>query len=195
MKLDCILIGSKGQGTIMAAKLLAKTAESLGNTAQTWETILKGQRNGCIISHIRIGKKEKPPIPLGQGDILISTEPAEALINFDYLKPQGKIIVCSKPVMAAAYSPFSPNLDASAALGLLGKKAYQLTIVDGDNLCNLAGNLKPLSLILLGVAIAQGVLPLSREDIENTIRTNINPKLWKMTIHGLGLGIRYKALS
>lgn len=194
MKLDCLMTGVGGQGTVLASKLLAQTALNLGYPARTSETIGMAQRGGCVVSHIRIGEGLSPSIPLGQADLLIGFEPAEAVRNFAYLKRDGEIIVCSKPVMPVGSALGCAAYDSHAMLEFLKKHAYRLTIIDGEKLCHLAGNIKTLNVILLGAALGQGLLPFSQEDLEHTIKTSLNPKLWQMNIQALGLGMRHQRL-
>ncbi len=83
MKLNCLLAGVGGQGTVLASRVLAQTAISRELPACTAETIGMAQRGGCVISQVRIGTTDCGPIiPLHQADLLLGFEPAEALRKF-----------------------------------------------------------------------------------------------------------------
>ena len=99
MKKDVLLCGVGGQGTVLASKLIAAAAMAEGNTVHSAETIGMAQRGGSVTSHIRIGEEiGSPLIPFGQADIMIAFEPAEAVRNLGYLKPDGIVIVNTVPV-------------------------------------------------------------------------------------------------
>ena len=78
--MNCILAGVGGQGTVLASKLIARTALNNSMHVRTAETIGMAQRGGCVVSHVRTGKIiHSPLIPLGQADLIIGFEPAEAV--------------------------------------------------------------------------------------------------------------------
>ena len=97
MKMDCLLAGVGGQGTVLASRLIAQTAmEALGLAAHTSETIGMAQRGGSVTSQVRIGEGAcAPAIPLGGAEFILGFEPAEALRNFPYLKEGGTVLVVS----------------------------------------------------------------------------------------------------
>ena len=80
MKMDCLLAGVGGQGTVLASRLIAQTAMEKGLSAHTSETIGMAQRGGSVTSQVRIGHTAcAPAIPLGAADLIVGFEPAEAL--------------------------------------------------------------------------------------------------------------------
>lgn len=53
--LNILLTGVGGQGTVLAAKVLAQAALEKGWQVRTAETIGMAQRGGNVVSHVRIG--------------------------------------------------------------------------------------------------------------------------------------------
>ena len=53
---SCLLCGVGGQGTVLAARILADAAMEKGYFARTAETIGMAQRGGSVVSHVRFGK-------------------------------------------------------------------------------------------------------------------------------------------
>ena len=97
--MDILVAGVGGQGTILTSRLLAEAAVQAGKFVRTGETIGMSQRGGCVVSHVRIGSREKSPyIPLGKADLILAFEMAEAARNLDRLKPGGKVIVSMQRV-------------------------------------------------------------------------------------------------
>ena len=57
---NVLLTGIGGQGTVLAAKLLAQAAQARGWQVRTAETIGMAQRGGSVVSHIRMGDGGEP---------------------------------------------------------------------------------------------------------------------------------------
>ena len=53
--LNVMLTGVGGQGTVLAAKVLAQAAQEKGWQVRTTETIGMAQRGGSVVSHGRMG--------------------------------------------------------------------------------------------------------------------------------------------
>ena len=52
---NVLLSGVGGQGTVLAAKVLAQAAQEKGWQVRTAETIGMAQRGGNVVSHVRMG--------------------------------------------------------------------------------------------------------------------------------------------
>ena len=80
--LNVLLAGVGGQGTVLAAKLLAQAALEKGWQVRTAETIGMAQRGGNVVSHVRIGDKGETVhaslVSRGMANLVIAFEPAEA---------------------------------------------------------------------------------------------------------------------
>ena len=76
---NVVLTGIGGQGTVLAAKVLAQAAENRGWHVRTAETIGMAQRGGSVVSHVRMGNNgehvSSPLVSAAQADILIAFEP------------------------------------------------------------------------------------------------------------------------
>ena len=93
MAKNILICGVGGQGTVLAAKVISQAAIANGEKVLSAETIGMAQRGGSVVSHVRIGSDVYSPLlPLGQADILIAFEAAEAVRNIEYLKEGGTVI-------------------------------------------------------------------------------------------------------
>ncbi|MCI8468394.1 MAG: indolepyruvate oxidoreductase subunit beta [Eggerthellaceae bacterium] len=118
-----LLCGVGGQGTVLAAKVLAQAAQSKGWQVRTAETIGMAQRGGAVTSHVRMGDGgeavESPLVMLGSADLIIAFEPGEAARSLPYLAPGGTLVTAStavQPVTAAlSKDPYRAS-DVIAAL-------------------------------------------------------------------------------
>ena len=187
MNFNILLTGVGGQGTVLASKLLAQTAIAKGYEARTSETIGMAQRGGCVTSHVRIGEGEiSPLIPAGGADLILAFEPAEALRNLHYLKPGAPLVVNTRaviPITCAMGSGYNPG-EIIEALEHCG---HPVVLVDGGALCERLGSYKALNTVLLGVALSEGLLPFTAEDMAGTIRANLPEKFHKLNLEALRL--------
>lgn len=105
---NVLLTGVGGQGTVLAAKVLAMAAAAKGWQVRTAETIGMAQRGGSVVSHVRIGNLGEtvhaPLITHGTANLIISFEPGEAARCLDYLAPDATVVTATtsvEPVMSA----------------------------------------------------------------------------------------------
>ena len=106
--LNILLAGVGGQGTVLAAKVLAQAALEKGWQVRTAETIGMAQRGGAVTSHVRMGnfyeEVHEPLVPLGSAQLVVAFEPGEAARSLPYLAPGGTLVTAStaiQPVTAA----------------------------------------------------------------------------------------------
>ena len=106
--INILLAGVGGQGTVLAAKVLASAAQARGWQVRTAETIGMAQRGGNVTSHVRMGSDGEEVfsslITPGTADILIALEPGEAARALPYLAPGGVLVTATtaiQPVTSA----------------------------------------------------------------------------------------------
>ena len=88
------LVGVGGQGIILTADLLAKTAALAGYDVKKSEIHGMSQRGGSVTSQVRFGSSVASPIiQEGTADVLISFDKLEALRNASILSPSGTAFV------------------------------------------------------------------------------------------------------
>ena len=63
---NVVLTGIGGQGTVLAAKILAQAAQARGWHVRTAETIGMAQRGGSVTSHVRMGNEGSSPSSLAK---------------------------------------------------------------------------------------------------------------------------------
>ena len=77
---NVLLTGVGGQGTVLAAKVLAQAAQAKGWQVRTAETIGMAQRGGSVVSHVRMGDNGEevitPLVAKGTADMIIAFERA-----------------------------------------------------------------------------------------------------------------------
>ena len=77
---NILLVGVGGQGTILAAKVLAAAALAQKLEVKMSEIHGMAQRGGSVITHVRVGEKVYSPlVEPGEADVIVAFEELEAL--------------------------------------------------------------------------------------------------------------------
>ncbi|MVX60187.1 pyruvate ferredoxin oxidoreductase [Enterorhabdus mucosicola] len=197
--INVLLAGVGGQGTVLAAKVLASAAQARGWQVRTAETIGMAQRGGNVTSHVRMGSEGEEVfsslITPGTADMVIALEPGEAARALPYLAPGG-VLVCSitaiQPVTAAlASQPYRAD-DVVAALATAlqeteNRPAPLFVPVDDEALVRElgAGSRKSLNMMLLAVAVAQGRIPLTVAELKSAVQACVKPQFVAMNLEAI----------
>lgn len=191
MSKSVILCGVGGQGTVLVSKLISYAAMAKGEEVKSAETIGMAQRGGSVTSHIRIGEEAfSPLIPKGKADVMIAFEPAEAVRNLDYLKPDGVVVVSQKAVKPVTASLSAKVYEGQEMLDYLGKHVSRLVIVDGQQVMEELGSAKVLNVVLLGAAIACNEIDITVDEIKAAIREKVPERFYELNLRALEAGCR-----
>ena len=188
--LNILLAGIGGQGTVLAAKLLAQTALTRGWQVRTAETIGMAQRGGNVTSHVRMGDQgeqvQAPLLAKGTADLVIAFEPGEAARCQEYLSPTGTLVTAStaiQPVTSALSSAAYRSQDVCEGIraSLEGGEA-KLVVVDDVRIMEQVGNRKALNVVLLACALSQADVPLTLDDLREAVRQCVKPRFVEMNL-------------
>ena len=153
-----LLCGVGGQGTILGADLLARSAMAAGWQVKLSEIHGMSQRGGAVTTMVRFGPEVASMVAdPGYVDHIIAFESTEALRNLPFLKPGGGCFVSDeviKPLPVLTGQATMPQ----DAIGVLEQAGALL--VPALRLAIEAGNPKCSNVVLLGVlAKALGFAP------------------------------------
>ena len=157
------IAGIGGQGSVLAARILAQAAEAKGWQVRSAETIGMAQRGGDVMSHVRMGNAGEEvfsPLPAkGTVDVLIALEPGEAARALPYLKENGLLVMAN--FKRQTYDPQHLIYDMQAA-------GVKMVVVDDAELVHRLGEPKALNVMMLAYAI---IAVNKREDcVDNALR-------------------------
>ena len=149
------LVGVGGQGIILTADILAKTAAIAGYDVKKSEIHGMAQRGGSVTSQVRFGKSVASPIiQEGTADILVSFDKVEALRNQGILAKDGVAFVNDLylvPVtVSSGQQPPVADLDGKV------KKAFKkLVLVDAMKIATEeVGNARTMNMVIAGALSA-----------------------------------------
>ena len=185
---NVLITGIGGQGTVLAAKLLAQAASARGWQVRTAETIGMAQRGGSVTSHVRIGAAYSPLIPRGKADLMLAFEPSEAVRNLPYLKEGGTVIVNRVPVKPVTATLQSSSYDGSEMIAYLQKKVEHLIVLDSEELCAPLHSTKVFNVVMLGVAAAAGETGLDAEIIRHEVETRVPARFREINQKAFAIG-------
>ncbi len=196
--LNIMLTGVGGQGTVLAAKVLAQAAQDKGWNVRTAETIGMAQRGGSVVSHVRMGNDgeevHSPLIAKGTADLIVAFEPAEGARVLPYLAPTGALVTATsaiQPVTAAlSINPYRGARVIELLVNAFESSPDRLIVVPDAALLKRAGSRKVLNTVLLASAISTGQLPLSIDDLRDAVRTCVKPAFVGLNLKAIDETIR-----
>ena len=186
--LDVLLAGVGGQGTVLAAKVLAQTAQDKGWQVRTAETIGMAQRGGNVTSHVRMGNGGEevfaPLLAHGTADLVIAFEPGEAARVLPFLAPNGVLVTATTPIqpVTAALSsvPYRADRVVQRLETQLAGTEASFVAVDDAALVRTVGSRKVLNTLLLARALAAGHVPL--DDLRHAIEVCVKPAFVQLNL-------------
>jgi len=175
-KTNIVLTGVGGQGVITAANILGKAAVKAKVNVFVSEVHGMAQRGGSVNCTVRIGDVHGPLVQTGSADVIVSTEPIEALRYIDYSNSNTKIITDINPVVPFTVSTGDeeyPDIEkVYKKLSSYGK----LYKVDAVKLAKDAGALITKNVVMLGALAGSGILPFDKNILLETVLENVPAK-------------------
>jgi indolepyruvate ferredoxin oxidoreductase beta subunit len=179
-----MLCGVGGQGTILAADVLAKVAVAAGLDVKLSEVHGMAQRGGSVDTVVRFGDEVLSPVSdPGMVDHLVGFELIEAARRIHWVKPEGRLLV-----NPAAIQPL-PVLtgDVAQVHGLQAILEEEGAIfIEADVLACQAGSPKSANVVLMG-ALSWG-LEFDEAQWCDVIASRVPPKTVEANLEAFALG-------
>lgn len=172
--LNIIIIGVAGQGNVMTSLLVCNALVREGYVVTFGQTYLPQQRGGPVINYIRVSKESvhSPIIPQGDADLIVGMEPVEAMrMLAQYGNPDVVTVVNPKMIGSidiARVKGGYPSLEK--LLEDIREMSAKTWIVDATEEAQKLGNPIFANVILVGVLVGIGLLPLDKKAIELELR-------------------------
>ena len=152
-----LLCGVGGQGTILAADLLAHAALAAGLDVKVSEIHGMAQRGGAVTTVVRVGESVGSMVAdLGRADVIVSFETTEALRNLPFLAEGGALIVNDEAIKPLPVLIGAASMPADAR-GQLSRAGALL--VPADAIARGLGNAKCANVVLVGALTARLDIP------------------------------------
>jgi indolepyruvate ferredoxin oxidoreductase beta subunit len=194
MTYNVLIAGVGGEGVLFTSVIIARAANFEGYEVRGTQLHGLAQRGGAIPTHIRFGKNVNSPlIPRMQADLLFALEPLEAA-RFCYFagKDRTNFLVDTypvKPVYANISGQEYPSYEKIKQM--IEPFAKKYIFIDASHICEQKlGDPLDGNTMMLGVAVANGMLPLKKDSIIEALkRTTKEPE---DDIKAFRLGLDYK---
>jgi indolepyruvate ferredoxin oxidoreductase, beta subunit len=151
-KVDFVLVGVGGQGTVLASDVLGEVGLQMGLDAKQSEIHGMSQRGGSVTSQVRWGKKVYSPlIGKGEADYLVAFELLEAARSAELLRPGGVAIINDQripPVSVSSQGAVYPEL--AAVRQVLEQVTSRIHLVPAQAAAEEVGSAKAANVVLLG---------------------------------------------
>ena len=192
---NVIITGVGGQGNVMASRILGNMLSRKGLSVTIGETFGASQRGGSVMSHLRVsmGSSWSPQIPRGQGHLVISLEPTEAMrVLATYGNSTIKVLCNTRSIHAigviSGEQQYPDLADIKLWVAELSEAAW---LMDATEKAMELGNPILGNIMMIGAAAGIGVLPLAREDFQAAISENLSADKQELnlTAYDMGLGM------
>lgn len=151
-KIDFLMAGVGGQGTILASNILAEAGLKLGYDVKTAEVHGMAQRGGSVESHVRWGEKVYSPlVEQGRSDYVLGFEMLEAARWPMYLNKDSVVLVnryrIPPPAVNLGKATYPSEQEIEAILTAKGSKVLW---VDATEIAKDLGNPAMVGVVILG---------------------------------------------
>ena len=167
-----LLCGVGGQGTILAADLLAHAALEAGTSVKVSEIHGMAQRGGAVTTVVRFGDEVSSMVcDPGTADCVVSFETTEALRNLSFLAEDGYLLVADEAIKPLPMATGRASMPARARETLADRGA---TLIPAGELAREAGSAKSVNVVLLGALSTR--LPFAVGAWERVLADRVPPK-------------------
>lgn len=170
MNLDILISGVGGQGSVLASRALALAAMERGLAVRTSEVIGMAQREGSVVSHVRIGEELYGAIiPDRRADFLLGLELAETARALNKLKPGGTVLTGTTTIVPATVQLGLSTYDREAITNYIKKQAGKVFFLDLEELSRRAGHARTGNVVILGALSTLPGLPFGPDQMLQAI--------------------------
>lgn len=174
-KMNILIVGVGGQGTLLASVLLGNLALNKGYDVKLSEVHGMAQRGGSVVTHVKIDREHvnSPLIEPGDADMIIAFEELEAYRWLPYLKKGGVMYVNMQQIMpmpvVLGQAEYPQDIIAR-----LQEKAGRVVAFDALAIAESCGSVKAVNVVLLGAASRD--LPFGTDEWQQVIEKNVKTK-------------------
>ena len=182
-----LLCGVGGQGTILAADLLARAALAAGHRVKVSEIHGMAQRGGAVTTVVRFGSDVSTMVAdAGCVDCLVSFETTEALRNLPFLREGGYLLVADETIKPLPVACGRASMPQRAKEKLADASAV---LIPARELALQAGNAKCENVVMLGAL--EPKLGFGDDVWRDVIQERVPPKTVEANCKAYELGAEF----
>lgn len=185
-KLNIMIVGVGGQGTLLASRVLGNVAMKRGYDVKVSEVHGMSQRGGSVVTYVKMGDQiYSPLIEKGEADIIIAFEKLEALRWVDYLKQGGTLVINDQEInpmpVIIGKAKYPEDI-----LGRLKGCGIHIQSIDALNIARECGNIKAVNVVLIGLMAKS--TDIGREVWQQAMEEVIPQKLLEVNVMAFNAG-------
>lgn len=185
-ELNMIIAGLGGQGVISAGHILSEAAIKQGLDFKTFGSYGMAQRGGSVYLHFRTGDVHAPKNLEGSCHLVVGLEFMEGMRNAHFASPSGTLIINKRLTMPPGSGKLETDMEDM--IELLRQRFDNVFVLELEQ--KLAANMKKgLNVAMLGAAFATKLVPISVENIKESI-ASYSPKRKEPNLKAFEIGHR-----
>lgn len=183
-----LLCGVGGQGTILAADILAHAAMESGFDVKVSEIHGMSQRGGAVTTVVRFGREPVTSMvaDIGMCDCVVSFETTEALRNLPYLRKGGYLLVADETIQPLPVLTGRATMPEHAHEQLAEAGA---TVIPAPDIAREVGSPKSVNVVLLGALAPR--LEFPQDAWERVIEQRVPQKTIDANIKAFRAGLAF----
>jgi len=188
-KVNFLLAGVGGQGTILASDVLAAVGMHMGLDAKKSEVHGMAQRGGSVTSHVRWGARVYSPlVGSGEADIFLAFEKLETLRHIEMLRPGGLVLINDHAIPPLSVSSGNDRYPDDARIkAVVSSVTSRYYFVPAVALAESLGNARTNNVVLLG-ALSQFLTDVLLETWLEAVRDRVPAKFADLNQHAFVIG-------
>jgi indolepyruvate ferredoxin oxidoreductase beta subunit len=150
-KLNIMLVGVGGQGSLLASRVLGNVALKMNFDVKVSEVHGMSQRGGSVVTYVKFAKKVYSPlVEKGEADVVLAFEQLEALRWYEYLNVTGRLIINEQKINPMPVIIGKAKYPSNIITKL--KNVFKRTLsVDALKIAKECGSIKAVNIVLVGV--------------------------------------------
>lgn len=188
-KLNIMIVGVGGQGTLLASKVIGNVALNKSYDVKMSEVHGMAQRGGSVVTYVKLAEKVYSPIvERGEADIILAFEQLEALRWIEYLKPAGRLLINNQQIdpmpVIIGNAKYPDNI-----IEKLRDKYPNIRVIDAFKIAKESGNIKTVNTVMIGLMARS--LDFEKEDWFISIKEMVPEKFIEVNIKAFEAGYNY----
>jgi indolepyruvate ferredoxin oxidoreductase beta subunit len=149
------------------------------------------QRGGIVESAVLMGDVSSPIVSMGEADVLVGFEPVETLRAMGKCNKETTVIANTRPLppftVALGQGKYPP---IEEILAIIKDMAGKIVTMDANGLAEEAGNPLSLNMVMLGALIGSGTIPVSADQMKETISSSTKKAFLEYNLKAFDLGMK-----
>ncbi len=186
------IVGVGGQGILLASKVLGGAALDKGLDVWMSEVHGMAQRGGVVVTTVKLSEEVYSPlIGDGDADVILGFEPVETYRALSKASKDTWIVTNTAPIVPFTVSVGQQEYpDLNDIFESVEKVSDKFIKIDAKKLAQKAGAVIAQNIVMLGALTATGALPVSKENIESSIRKNVPERFVEVNLKAFELGFK-----